>query len=92
MTNDALSLPHLLRGEVVSEFWGFGESEAIGCGKASGASLALGAFMPVVPPRAERHMDLAALGFEPCVGPVGPTPAPQRWRDGAASMGRLGLR
>ena len=68
MTKDVLSLPHLLRGEDVSEFCGFGESAAIGSGKARGANLALGASMLVVSPRDERHMDLVALGFEPCTG------------------------
>ena len=36
MTKDALSLPHLLRGEVVSELCGFWESEAIRSGKSQG--------------------------------------------------------
>ena len=68
MTKDALSLPHLLRGEVASVSGGLWESEAIGSGKASGAVVALGNSILVVSPHSERHMNLVALEFEPCTG------------------------
>ena len=68
MTKDALPLPHLLRGEMVSVIGGLWESEAIGSGKASGVVVALGNSIMVVFPRSERHMNLVALEFEPCTG------------------------
>lgn len=68
MTKDALSLPHLLRGEVVSVIGGVWESEAIGPGKASGAFVALGNSIVVVSPHSDRHMNLVALEIEPCTG------------------------
>ena len=50
------------------------ESEAIGSGKASGASLALRNPILVVSPRSERRMNLVAMGFEPCAGLLGLPP------------------
>lgn len=50
------------------------ESEAIGSRKNSGAGLALGGFILVVPPRGEPHMDLAALEFALCPGLLGLPP------------------
>lgn len=50
------------------------ESEAIGSGKASGASLALGSPILVVSPGGERRMNLVAMAFEPCAGLLGLLP------------------
>lgn len=68
MTKDAFSLPHLLRGELMSVFGGPWESEAIGSGKTCSAGAALGGFILAVSPRGESYLNLAALGFELCPG------------------------
>lgn len=84
MTKDALSLPHLLRGEDESQLCRVGESEAIGPEKARDANLALGVSMLVVSPSHERHMDLGVLGFESCIGRLGLPHHLQPCWDGAA--------
>ena len=92
MTTDALSLPHLRRGEMVSVIGGLWESEAIGSGKASGVVVALGNSIVVVFPHSERHIEFGCAGIRALYWAFRPTPGPQSCRDGAGLTGLPGMR